>query len=73
MLFLIASEGGTAYNHSEVVFRSKKIEVYYDSYHNNPILTQRQLNPNRAFPITTTGHADFTQSKNGDWFAVFTL
>jgi xylan 1,4-beta-xylosidase len=69
--YLIAAEGGTGYNHSEVVFRSKNIEGPYDSYVNNPILTQRQLDRKRPFPITTTGHADFTQSKNGDWYAVF--
>src|SRR5690606_26993457 len=69
--YLICAEGGTAYNHSEVVFRSKQAIGPYVSYENNPILTQRHLDRNRPFPVTTTGHADFVQSPNGDWYAVF--
>lgn len=69
--YLICAEGGTGYNHSEVVFRSKSVEGPFVSYENNPILTQRQLDPNRKNPITTTGHADFVETKNGDWWAVF--
>ncbi len=69
--FLIAAEGGTEYNHSEVVFRSKKIEGPYISYEKNPILTQRNLNPNRKNPITSTGHADFVETESGEWWSVF--
>lgn len=69
--YLICAEGGTAYNHSEVVFRSKNIFGPYESYKNNPILTQRHLKPNRINEITTTGHADFVQLPNGDWWSVF--
>ncbi|MEN3325049.1 glycoside hydrolase family 43 protein [Mariniflexile soesokkakense] len=69
--YLICAEGGTAYNHSEVVFRSKNIYGPYISYENNPIMTQRHLPPNRNNEITTTGHADFVELANGDWWAVF--
>jgi xylan 1,4-beta-xylosidase len=69
--YLICAEGGTGYNHSEVVFRSKSVEGPYLSYEKNPILTQRQLDPNRKNPITTTGHADFVEGKDGKWWAVF--
>jgi alpha-N-arabinofuranosidase len=69
--YLTCAEGGTAYDHSEVVFRSKDVEGPYISYENNPILTQRNLDPNRPFPITSTGHADFVQTPAGDWWAVF--
>ena len=69
--YLIAAEGGTAYNHSEVVFRSKDVYGPYISYKGNPILTQRTLDPNRKFPITSTGHADFVETQNGSWWAVF--
>jgi xylan 1,4-beta-xylosidase len=69
--FLIAAEGGTAGNHSEVVFRSKNVDGPYVPFEKNPILTQRQLDPNREFPITSTGHADFVQTENGSWWAVF--
>ena len=69
--YLICAQGGTSYNHSEVVFRSKKVVGPYIPYKNNPILTQRNLNPERPFPITCTGHADFVQSLSGKWWAVF--
>lgn len=69
--YLICAEGGTGYNHSEVVFKSDNATGPYVPYENNPILTQRHLDPSRPHPITTTGHADFVQLPNGDWWAVF--
>jgi xylan 1,4-beta-xylosidase len=69
--YLICAQGGTGYNHSEVVFRSKNVFGPYESYENNPTLTQSHLDPNRKNQITTTGHADFVQLPNGDWWSVF--
>jgi xylan 1,4-beta-xylosidase len=69
--YLIAAEGGTAGNHSQVVFRSKNIYGPYQSYEKNPILTQRNLDPKRKNAITSTGHADFVQTDTGDWWSVF--
>jgi xylan 1,4-beta-xylosidase len=69
--YMICAEGGTGYNHSEVVFRSKSAEGPFISYENNPILTQRHLDPARKNPVTTTGHADFVDTKDGKWYAVF--
>ncbi|MGD8779404.1 MAG: glycoside hydrolase family 43 protein [Ignavibacteria bacterium] len=69
--YLMAAEGGTAEDHSEVIFRSKNIYGPYESYKNNPILTQRHLDPKREFPITSTGHADLVSTKSGEWWAVF--
>jgi len=69
--YLMCAEGGTAYNHSEVVFRSQLINGPYVSYEGNPILTQRHLDPERKNPITTTGHADLVQTPSGAWYAVF--
>lgn len=69
--YLMCAEGGTADNHSEVIFRSKSITGPYKPWHQNPILTQRNLDPNRPSPITTTGHADIVQTDDGDWWAVF--
>jgi xylan 1,4-beta-xylosidase len=69
--YLIAAEGGTAEQHSEVVFRSKKVGGPYEPFMQNPILTQRHLNPERKNPITSAGHADFVQTEAGDWWAVF--
>ncbi|MFH0990248.1 MAG: glycoside hydrolase family 43 protein [bacterium] len=69
--FLIAAEGGTADQHSEVVFKSTSVKGPYRPYAKNPILTQRHLDPQRNFPITSTGHADFVETETGDWWAVF--
>jgi alpha-N-arabinofuranosidase len=43
----------------------------YLPFAGNPILTQRHLDPSRPHPVTSTGHADFVQTPNGDWWAVF--
>ena len=69
--YLIAAEGGTGDQHSEVVFRSRSVDGPYESYPGNPILTQRTLSPSRPDPITSTGHADFVETQNGEWWAVF--
>jgi alpha-N-arabinofuranosidase len=69
--YLIAAEGGTGDQHSEVVFRSANVAGPYVPYEQNPILTQRNLDPKRAHPVTSTGHADFVDTKTGDWWAVF--
>ncbi|WP_218972231.1 glycoside hydrolase family 43 protein [Labilibaculum filiforme] len=69
--YLMCAEGGTAEDHSEVIFRSKEVEGPYISYENNPILSQRQLSSDREYPVTCTGHADIIQDNNGDWWGVF--
>jgi len=69
--YLIAAEGGTAENHSEVIFRSRSVTGPYLPGPINPILTQRTLDPARPFPVTSTGHADFVRTQRGDWWAVF--
>ncbi|WP_163407308.1 glycoside hydrolase family 43 protein [Flavobacterium ajazii] len=69
--YMICAQGGTGFNHSEVVFRSKSIYGPYESYAGNPILTQSHLDANRKNEVSTTGHADFVELPNGDWWAVF--
>jgi alpha-N-arabinofuranosidase len=69
--FLIAAEGGTEEGHSEVVFRSDKVDGPYVPYAGNPILTQRDLPTDRPNPITSTGHASFVRTQKGDWWAFF--
>ena len=69
--YLYCAEGGTEYNHSEVVFRSQSVDGPYTPYDKNPLLTQRDLDPSRPHPITSTGHADFVETASGDWYAVF--
>lgn len=69
--YLFCAEGGTADEHSEVVFRSDSVWGPYVPYSGNPILTQRHLSAGRPFPITSTGHADFVRTPSGEWWAVF--
>ena len=69
--YLTCAEGGTAEQHSEVVFRSRKLWGPYVSYKRNPILTQRDLDPARPFPVTSTGHAQLVQTQAGKWWSVF--
>jgi xylan 1,4-beta-xylosidase len=69
--YLNCAEGGTGDRHSEVVFRSKTLWGPYVSYKENPILTQRDLDPDRPFPVTSTGHAQFVATPQGQWWAVF--
>jgi xylan 1,4-beta-xylosidase len=69
--YLIAAEGGTAEQHSEVVFRSRKVTGPYVPLDTNPILTQRDLPNDRPKPITSTGHAKFVETPAGEWWAVF--
>jgi xylan 1,4-beta-xylosidase len=69
--YLMAAEGGTSVNHSEVVFRSKDVRGPYVPYENNPILTHRNLDPKRKNPISSVGHADLVEGPDGQTYAVF--
>ena len=68
----MCAEGGTGDWHSEVIFRAKNPMGPWEENPDNPILTQRTgLDPKRPDIVTSTGHADLVQSKEGDWWAVF--
>jgi alpha-N-arabinofuranosidase len=69
--YLIASEGGTAENHSVVVFRSRNLTGPYEPGPDNPILTQRDLPEDRPDKVTCAGHADLVEAPDGTWWAVF--
>lgn len=69
--YLSCAEGGTGYEHSQVIFRTRSLEQPFVPYVNNPILTQRDLDIDRPSPITTAGHADMIQTPAGEWWAVF--
>ena len=69
--YLMAAEGGTGEDHSEVVFRSKTIWGPYEVFNGNPILTQHDLPADRQNPVTCSGHADLVQTPHGDWVSVF--
>ncbi|GAA4780684.1 glycoside hydrolase family 43 protein [Stakelama sediminis] len=69
--YLSTAEGGTAVNHSQTIWRSKKVDGPYVAGPNNPILTQRDLPPDRPHPITSAGHADMVTTPKGQWWATF--
>lgn len=69
--YLMAAEGGTSVDHSEVILRSKNVKGDYVPYAQNPILTQRHLPADRQYPVSATGHADLVETRNGEWWAVF--
>ncbi|NMA75083.1 MAG: glycoside hydrolase family 43 protein [Bacteroidales bacterium] len=69
--YLMAAEGGTSINHSEVILRANDVMGPYIPYENNPILTQRGLQDNRPDIVTSVGHADLIDTPEGDWYAIF--
>lgn len=69
--YLMCAEGGTAEDHSEVMFRARNPKGPWEEAPNNPILTQRDLADGRINPVTCTGHADMIQTPEGEWWAVF--
>ncbi len=69
--FLMAAEGGTSVEHSEVILRGDHPMGKFVPYKDNPILTQRHLDPKRINPITCVGHADLVQAKDKSWWSVF--
>ena len=71
--YLMAAEGGTSVNHSEVVLRADTVEGAYVPAPAaiNPILTQRDLPAERPQPISAAGHADLVQLRDGRWWSVF--
>jgi xylan 1,4-beta-xylosidase len=69
--YLSAAEGGTAEGHSQVILRSKNVTGPYVAGPTNPFLTQRGLPGDRAFPITSAGHAQLVTTPDGQWWATF--
>ncbi|MNO25585.1 Beta-xylosidase [compost metagenome] len=64
--YLMIAEGGTEYGHMETIARSSHPYGPFESYSNNPILTNRSLNSS----IHATGHADLIEAQDGSWWAV---
>jgi alpha-N-arabinofuranosidase len=71
--YLMAAEGGTSVNHSEVIFKAGAIEGPYlpAPREVNPILTQRDLSHERSDPISAAGHASLVELPDGRWWATF--
>ena len=69
--YLSCAEGGTGPQHSQVVLRARSPWGPFEPYAGNPILTQRDLSPDRQQPITNAGHADLVEAPDGSWWATF--
>lgn len=65
--YLLTAEGGTAYDHSAVIARSKDPFGPFEPFEGNPILTHRDR---RRDPIQATGHADLVEAPDGSVWAV---
>ena len=62
--YLMAAEGGTEYGHMITCARSGSIWERFESFPNNPVLTNRNKAP---YIIQGVGHGDLIQDKYGDW------
>ncbi len=69
--YLSAAEGGTSTGHSQVILRSHSVIGPYEADPDNPILTQRDLDPARTLPVEAAGHAAFVTLADGSWWATF--
>ncbi len=65
--YLLISEGGTEFGHMVTVARSRDLFGPYESCPRNPILSHRSL----AQPLQATGHGDFVDTPDGNWWMVF--
>lgn len=66
--YLLVAEGGTFVNHSVQMARCRTINGDYEICPRNPIVTHRHMP--LLNPISVTGHADITQTQNGEWWMV---
>jgi alpha-N-arabinofuranosidase len=71
LYYLMCAEGGTGSNHSEVIFVSDSATGRYIPAPENPILTQRALNPKRKNKVEWAGHADIIETPDGKYYGVF--
>lgn len=68
--YLLISEGGTELAHGLTIARSRNIYGPYESCPSNPILTHCCLDAQYS-KIQGTGHGDFVQDADGNWWVVF--
>jgi xylan 1,4-beta-xylosidase len=65
--YLVIAEGGTERGHSVSIARGPGPRGPFMTHPANPILSHRSS----ALPVQNTGHADFVQTTEGDWAAVY--
>ncbi|MDI6402527.1 glycoside hydrolase family 43 protein, partial [Balneolaceae bacterium ANBcel3] len=69
--YLSCAEGGTGDWHSQVIFVADHPRGPYTPAPNNPIMTQRYLNPDRPNRVEWAGHADIVKGPDDELYAVF--
>jgi xylan 1,4-beta-xylosidase len=65
--YLVVAEGGTSYDHSVVVARSRKATGPFESCPRNPVLTHRHR---KRDPFQAIGHADLVDTQKRQTYAV---
>jgi alpha-N-arabinofuranosidase len=65
--YIMSAEGGTGYQHREVIQRSKSPWGPYEASPKNPVLSNMSDPEN---PFQAIGHADLVQLEDGSWWAV---
>lgn len=65
--YLMISEGGTSYNHSITVARSRSPWGPFEAHPDNPIITHRN---HPDLPLQAVGHGDLVQTPEGNWWIV---
>lgn len=63
--YLLIAEGGAGLNHASTIGRATNIWGPYESYENNPVLTNRQTDS----LYQCVGHADLFTDARGQWWA----
>lgn len=66
--YLLTAEGGTSYEHSMTMARSKSLAGPYEVDPINPFISAAE---NPELYLQKTGHGDLVQTQQGDWYAVF--
>lgn len=64
--YLLIAEGGTAEDHSVTIARARNVTGPYESYENNPILTNKGTDNY----FQTVGHADLFTDVDGNWWGL---
>lgn len=65
--YIMSAEGGTGYEHREVIQRSKNPYGPYEPSPLNPVLSNKDV---PGHPFQAIGHADLVQLQDGSWWAV---
>lgn len=63
--YLFCAEGGTVYEHCEIVARSRNLEGPYEISPHNPLITSR---PYPLNSLQKAGHVSLAEGRNGKWY-----